>query len=227
MKKNTQAFLAIWHNLTDEGKADWEKWHTYEHMDERISIPGFLGGRRYMNNNDSEQCCFTIYESHNLSVFQSPPYLERLNNPTSWTKKSATTFRNFTRGACECVSSIGPKNGYGGAIMTIRLSKGKNFSKNTKYFDRITYKANELNGSIRSIIGLCNEETTSVKTTEQKLRKGTSEALFEGVLIIEGYDEKILRENSTTIQNIIDSSPLDIKTQKVQFYSLAYMLTKE
>ena len=42
MHKNSKAFLAIWHDLLDDGKRDWEKWHTYEHMPERLRIPGFL-----------------------------------------------------------------------------------------------------------------------------------------------------------------------------------------
>jgi hypothetical protein len=57
MHKNTGAFLAIWHGLINEGKIDWERWHTYEHIPERLVIPSFLGGRRYMNNNYTEQSC--------------------------------------------------------------------------------------------------------------------------------------------------------------------------
>jgi hypothetical protein len=61
LQEKTQAFLAIWHDLLDEGKTDWEKWHTYEHIPERLGISGFLAGRRYMDYNDPEQCCFTMY----------------------------------------------------------------------------------------------------------------------------------------------------------------------
>ena len=125
MHKNSGAFLAIWHGLKNEGKIDWERWHTYEHMSERLAIPGFVSGRRYMNNNYKEQSCFTIYEGKNLKTFKSTPYLERLNNPSRWTQKSAKNFINFTRGACKCVSISSHINGYGGSIMTIRIVKKK------------------------------------------------------------------------------------------------------
>jgi hypothetical protein len=138
LQEKTQDFLAIWHDLLNEGKTDWEKWHTYEHIPERVGISGFLAGLRYMNYNDPEQCCFTIYEGNDLSVFKSTPYLKRLNNPTPWTK-----------------------NGYGGALMTIRLLKGKNFSEDSKYFDQLTSITNELEGIIISTLGICNAETTS------------------------------------------------------------------
>ena len=224
MLADTKAFLAIWHDLVPDGKIEWERWHTYEHMPERIGIPGFLGGRRYMNHDDPKQCCFTMYEGNNLSVFKSTPYLKRLNNPTPWTKKSALTFKNFTRGACKCVSTSGQKNGYGGALMTIRLLKGKNFSKNFKYFDQLTSITNELDGIITSTLGICNGETASTETTERKLRKGTPETSLEGVLIIDGYDETILKEQSTKILNIINSSSIDLKSQQIQTYTLSYIL---
>ena len=177
-----------------------------------------------MNYNDPEQCCFTMYEGNDLSVFKSTPYLKRLNNPTPWTKISALTFKNFTRGACKCVSTSGQKNGYGGALMTIRLLKGKNFSENSTYFDQLTSITNELEGIITSTLGICNAETTSTDTTERKLRKGISETSLEGVLIIDGYDEIIIKEQSEKILNIINSSAIDLKPQKIQTYNLSYIL---
>ena len=86
-------------NSINEEIAEWEWWHTYEHIQERVASPGFLGGRRYMNNIYKNQSCFTIYEVKNLAIFQSAPYLERLNNPTPWTKKNAKSYIYFTRGA--------------------------------------------------------------------------------------------------------------------------------
>ena len=50
-------------------------------------------------------------KGNDLSVFKSTPYLKRLNNPTPWTKISALTFKNYTRGACKCVSTSGQKMG--------------------------------------------------------------------------------------------------------------------
>jgi hypothetical protein len=108
--------------------------------------------------------------------------------------------------------------------MTIRLLKGKNFSENFKYFDQLTSITNELDGIITSTLGICNVETTSTETTERKLRKGTSETSLEGVLIIDGYDEIILKEQSTKILNIINSSAIDLKSQQIQTYTLSYIL---
>ena len=40
----------IEHGLINKGTIDWEIWCTYEHVPERLAIPLFLGGHRYMNN---------------------------------------------------------------------------------------------------------------------------------------------------------------------------------
>ena len=224
MHKNSKAFLAIWHDLLDDGKRDWEKWHTYEHMPERVRIPGFLGGRRYMNHDDPEQCCFTIYEGNKLSVFKSAPYLERLNNPTPWTKKNAATFKNFTRGACKRASFYGPQNGFGGVVMTIRLLRDDDFSENSKQLDQLTTNINEMNGIITSTLGLCDTQITSTETTERKLRKGTTEVSFDGVLIIEGYDKMVLEEQAEKILRVISSAEIHLDPVQNQIYSLSNML---
>ena len=44
-----QGFLAIWDDVVAAGEAEWLRWHTREHMPERIGVPGFLGGRRYLD----------------------------------------------------------------------------------------------------------------------------------------------------------------------------------
>jgi hypothetical protein len=92
---------------------------------------------------------------------------------------------------------------------------------NSKYFDQLTSKINKLNGIIRTSLGICNTEITSTETLERKPRKGTKKNSLEGVLLIEGYDEKILKENKTKIEDIINSSSINLKVQKSQFYKLS------
>jgi len=224
MMNETKAFLAIWHGLLPKGKFVWEKWHTCEHMPERIGIPGFLRGSRYMNYNDEEQCCFTIYEGSNLNVFKSKPYLERLNNPTLWTNKNASTFINFTRGACRCISTSSRESDYGGFVMTIRFLKRQDFRENLNDLEQLTNNITKLDGIIGATIGICEAEITSIETTEKKLRKGTFETSLDGVLLIEGYDQNILKNQMKNIQNLKKLSGINIDLMQCQIYSLSYIL---
>ena len=41
MPLNARAFLGIWHNLKPGYERDFDRWHTYEHMPERVGVPAF------------------------------------------------------------------------------------------------------------------------------------------------------------------------------------------
>ena len=40
-----QAAMVFWHDIAD-GDDDYKDWHSNEHMNERVGVPGFLRGRR-------------------------------------------------------------------------------------------------------------------------------------------------------------------------------------
>jgi hypothetical protein len=40
--------VCIWHDLLPEARDEFHQWHNREHMPERVGIPGFRRGRRYV-----------------------------------------------------------------------------------------------------------------------------------------------------------------------------------
>src|SRR5690606_13279244 len=75
--------VAIWHDLAPEGRAAFHAWHGEEHMPERVGIPGFLRGRRYVAlSADLEY--FNLYEALSPQVLTGADYQSRLNAPTPW-----------------------------------------------------------------------------------------------------------------------------------------------
>jgi hypothetical protein len=114
------AFVAIWHDIRSEAEPEYNRWHTREHMPERLSIPGFVRGRRGVDWSRERHRYWTLYEGPDLGVFGSPAYLERLNNPTPWTRRIQPAFYNFIRCGCEVLASRG--EGVGGAMATFRIS---------------------------------------------------------------------------------------------------------
>ena len=42
-----QGVAAIWHDIDAANEADYHHWHCHEHIPERVSVPGFLRGRRF------------------------------------------------------------------------------------------------------------------------------------------------------------------------------------
>jgi len=88
--------MAFWTDIEDENLLEVQKWHNCEHMTERVSIPGFIVGRRYRGV-DGAPTFFITYETRDTDVLQSEAYLKALNNSTPWTRHALTFFRNNIR----------------------------------------------------------------------------------------------------------------------------------
>jgi hypothetical protein len=110
--------VAIWNDITDEGRADFYEWHNREHVPERLGVDGFLRGRRYIAIEGAPEF-FTLYEVRDESVLGSEAYLARLNAPTEWTSRSVQHFRNVARSLCRTEVSAG--TGSGGYLGTLRF----------------------------------------------------------------------------------------------------------
>src|SRR6185295_4432751 len=107
--------VAIWHDLLPEAKRDFYEWHNREHMPERVGIPGFRRGRRYVAISGTPEF-FNLYEADTPEVLGGRDYLDRLNAPTPWTKRVVPSFRNVARSICRVAFSDGV--GSGGVMLT-------------------------------------------------------------------------------------------------------------
>ncbi|MCF3931986.1 hypothetical protein L1787_00985 [Acuticoccus sp. M5D2P5] len=109
--------VAIWHDIVPEGRDQFYDWHGNEHMLERVEIPGFHRGRRYIAI-DADLEFFNLYEAQSLDVLKSPAYQDRLNNPTPWTVDSVKHFRGVNRSLVNVAHTTGRTEG--GLCATLR-----------------------------------------------------------------------------------------------------------
>jgi hypothetical protein len=103
---NAEGMMAFWTDIDDENLLEVQKWHNCEHMTERVSIPGFIVGRRYRGV-DGAPTFFISYETRDTDVLQSDAYLQALNNSTPWTKHALTFFKNNIRNIYSRVATAG------------------------------------------------------------------------------------------------------------------------
>ncbi len=96
-----------------------DRWHTHEHLPERLSIPGFRRGTRWIAT-EGEPRYMVVYEVESLATLASQAYLARLNNPTPWTTKMMPHYRSMRRGLCAVLGSFG--FGQGGAAALVRFT---------------------------------------------------------------------------------------------------------
>jgi hypothetical protein len=112
------AVLAIWFDVDPADEGELNTWYPRQHLPERLSVPGFLRGRRYEAAEAGPQY-FTLYEVADPGVLSSPPYLERLNHPTDWTRRVLPTFRRMQRGAYRRLDGAGER--VERHLLTVRL----------------------------------------------------------------------------------------------------------
>ena len=111
-------------DIVEEAIAEHDDWHTHEHLPERLSIPGFLRGTRWVATFSAPRY-LVLYEAERLETLASPAYLERLNNPSPWTQKMMPHYRGMTRGLCSVISSHGHGMGHWGLLLRFQSEQGK------------------------------------------------------------------------------------------------------
>jgi hypothetical protein len=88
--------MAFWADIDDEYVQRYQQWHNCEHVPERLSIPGFVEGRRYRALDNSPHFLM-YYDTTDTKVLSSDAYMAALNKPTKWTGEALTHFRKPTR----------------------------------------------------------------------------------------------------------------------------------
>lgn len=102
-----QAFLALWNSVEREGVgAEYEVWHTHEHVPERVGSPGFIEAVRYRSVGDATRF-FTCYWLRALDALSSNEYRELVAQPTPWSRRMRSELGHFVRMPCTLSGSAG------------------------------------------------------------------------------------------------------------------------
>jgi hypothetical protein len=120
-----QAAMLLSFDIAPEAIAEHDDWHTHEHLPERLSIPGFLRGTRWVALEQGPPRYCVLYEVERLETLVSPAYLERLNHPTAWTTKMMPHYRGMSRGLCAVAGSAGFGLGHVGLLCRFGPAPGR------------------------------------------------------------------------------------------------------
>ena len=97
MGENGKALLLVMMDIDPEHEEDFNRWYEEEHVPERLSVPGFISGRRFRAVEGAPRY-LALYELENADVVKSPEYLEKLKaTPSEWTLRMRPRFRNMVR----------------------------------------------------------------------------------------------------------------------------------
>ena len=176
------AAVVIWCDVAFSVRSEFDHWHAHEHMPERLAIPGFLRGTRWVA--ESGEGYFMLYEVQSEAVLTGAAYLERLNNPTPWSRQMMPHHRNMVRGLCRVEASGGAALGQ--ALATVRFSTEPARSAELLAWMRHTLAAMpKREGLVTAALLRDIGALPARQTTEQRLRGG--DAAPECIALVSGY----------------------------------------
>jgi hypothetical protein len=157
-----EAIIATWNGITPEGRAEFYNWHINEHISERVGIPGFRRGRRYIAlSRETQPEFFTLYETDTMQVLQGVDYANRLNAPTAGTRSATSQFRDTSRALARVVTSVGP--GIGGTLMTIRFDSE---ARSIPALSELLRRTASMPRICGAHLGVANAEASNTRTVE-------------------------------------------------------------
>jgi len=179
--------VAIWNDITPEGRANFYAWHGQQHMPERVGIPGFLRGRRYAAIHGTPEY-FTLYEAESPEVLSGPDYAARLNHPTPWTTESIRHFRNVGRSICRVAASHGEAQG--GLIATLRYDVPEEAAEHhrAELARRLLPALIDQPGIAGAHLLIADIEASNTDTAEKKTRGGR-DLVPRWVLLVESWGD--------------------------------------
>lgn len=116
--ETTLGLMAFWSDIALSHQAAYQRWHNNEHIPERLSVPGFVRGRRYRSVTNALRFLM-YYDTADLDVLTSPAYLARLNAPTPRTKAALAWFQNGNRTAYQLVGASGAPEHAAPAVLAV------------------------------------------------------------------------------------------------------------
>jgi hypothetical protein len=83
-----KGFLLVFMNPPPAFEEEFNAWYDSEHIPERLAVPGFLTGLRYVNIASGAPRFMAMYDLENLAVLDTPHYLRvAFDNSSPWTKR--------------------------------------------------------------------------------------------------------------------------------------------
>jgi len=190
-----QAALAMWWDMSAGMKPEFEDWHSHEHFPERLGIPGFLRSSRWCDASGGTGV-FVLYELENHAVLSSPAYLQRLNNPTPWSRKLMPHHKNMMRSQSHVLASWGGLTAK--YATTLRFVPGA-IGDVTRFCSaaRAVLEGLAARPGVAGAHFLKHEAPPIEQTIEQKIR-GVPDQCAEFVLLVTAYDETALSDITAT-----------------------------
>jgi len=162
--------LVVWNDVAAAAEDEYNAWYWAQHLPERVGIPGFHSGRRYIADSPGPRY-LTWYPLTSIDVLRSPAYQARLENPTEWTQRMMPSFRNMCRTGCHLRAELG--GGLGAAALVLSITPLESTAPNAlvaHMADTVFPTLLDVAGFVRAQLWQGDADVSRTDTAESALR---------------------------------------------------------
>jgi hypothetical protein len=225
--KTASGILAIWHDVVPEHDQAANEWYNREHHEERLAITGFLSARRHRALIGAPRY-FSMYETTDPSVLASGAYIDKLNNPSEWTREMMSHYRNTSRAVCHRDISLGA--GHGAFVMTIRYNEtaDEKAALGGRTEARVTDAVGEP-GIVSVQVWTLDDASTDIPTEEKEIRGALQQAeVANKTIVVTGTSQQQVDAARQRYFSSVDLVQRGIAGEEpdVGLYQLIYSITQ-
>jgi hypothetical protein len=176
--------MAVWHDLEPGHEREFETWYRRQHVPERLQQPGFVEARRYVAEGAGSPRYCAFYWLENVAALSTPQYLDRLAQPTRWTRRIMPWFRHTVRSPCTLTLDRG--SGIGGMMIWVAALESTAAAPKLQACVAAALTAIPDDAAIvRAQLWQCDAKARAQANPEQCLRSG-GDQVADWIAIIEG-----------------------------------------
>jgi len=224
--------LAIWHDVTDDMMPEAERWYNTEHHFERLSIPGFRRASRFNrieDDGDTELIAgrnfLSLYETETSEVLHSQAYIDRINNPSPWTKRVMPAYRNMNRTICDRIFALGEADGGAAGVIAFDAPSLEAANLDVETAARIRTAVETVYEEAylqRALFFVASPSREQPDADERRLRNAPDGTISAAVVIVASQiaDAKAALQQ---LSSLLESIPLGVVNGQVKaLYRLAF-----
>jgi hypothetical protein len=185
-----KAVMINWSNVEPRHRDIYYAWHDREHIAGRVSLPGFLRGRRHLAI-DADRDIFNLYEVQDLGALTGAAYVSKTNNPSAATQATAGMITDAIRALAHVRYTAGI--GVGACVQTLRFDARPDGEASLEMF--LMHEALPAITEFAGVAGvhLCVADKAASSVVSRE-RRGRSTRIPNWSIIVEGVTTQAVQD---------------------------------
>jgi len=205
----TDAMLCIWHDVEADHVEEYLRWHSFEHLPERLALPGFRFARRYELTEGPGQRFFCVLDVRALADFESPEYRARLNAPTEWTRRLMPRYGRVHRSLCRTLWTQG--KGLTGLTACVRIA-GAGDPAFAEALASLCARQLSLHDLACAQLGALDAAVSGQDSEEKRLRRSEDSGGYDLILLLGGLSRDALQSALDDLERLLERHGLRNET---------------